>query len=180
MDQARHAHAPILTGGKHERTPRARHRERAGIAGLGRARAGAEEAGRRAARRPRCAIGSSAEILARVPGTEVNGAREPRVPNTTNISFDRVEAESLLIALDLEGHRRVDRLGVLVGHARAVARAAGDGPADAPRAELDPLQPRRRNTDAEIDYLLEKLPRVVEKLRARSPRSADGGESDSG
>src|SRR5207247_8381969 len=42
-------------------------------------------------------------ILRRIPGTAVNGARIPRVPNTTNISFDRVEAESLLIALDLEG-----------------------------------------------------------------------------
>ena len=51
----------------------------------------------------RCAIGSRTAILARVPGTVVNGAREPRVPNTTNISFERVEAESLLIALDLEG-----------------------------------------------------------------------------
>src|SRR6185436_11905512 len=42
-------------------------------------------------------------ILAAVSGTAVNGTREARVPNTTNISFDRVEAESLLIALDLEG-----------------------------------------------------------------------------
>ena len=40
---------------------------------------------------------------AAVSGTAVNGARQPRVPNTTNISFDRVEAESLLIALDLAG-----------------------------------------------------------------------------
>ena len=44
-----------------------------------------------------------ARVLETVTGTAVNGAREPRVPNTTNISFDRVEAESLLIALDLEG-----------------------------------------------------------------------------
>ena len=36
-------------------------------------------------------------------GTAVNGARSPRVPNTTNVSFDRIEAESLLIALDLAG-----------------------------------------------------------------------------
>ena len=44
-----------------------------------------------------------AGILKGVPGTVVNGAPQLRVPNTTNISFDRVEAESLLIALDLEG-----------------------------------------------------------------------------
>ncbi len=38
-----------------------------------------------------------------MPGTAVNGGPGPRVPNTTNISFEGVEAESLLIALDLEG-----------------------------------------------------------------------------
>src|SRR5207247_4943873 len=42
-------------------------------------------------------------ILTRVPGTVVNGEPSARVPNTTNVSFDRIEAESLLIALDLEG-----------------------------------------------------------------------------
>jgi len=42
-------------------------------------------------------------VLQSVPGTAVNGDRELRVPNTTNISFDGIEAESLLIALDLEG-----------------------------------------------------------------------------
>ena len=57
------------------------------------------EAARLAALRDRLERG----VLARVPGTAVNGAREPRVPNTTNISFDGIEAESLLIALDLEG-----------------------------------------------------------------------------
>ncbi len=49
-----------------------------------------------------------AGILDRVAGTVVNGTRDARVPNTTNISFDRIEAESLLIALDLEGRGGVD------------------------------------------------------------------------
>ena len=53
-------------------------------------------------------------MLRSVPGTAVNGERRSRVPNTTNISFDRVEAESLLIALDLEGIA-ARRLGVLSG-----------------------------------------------------------------
>ena len=51
-------------------------------------------------------------VEAAFPGTAVNGGASPRVPNTTNISVDRVEAESLLIALDLEGiagieHQRI-------------------------------------------------------------------------
>ena len=44
-----------------------------------------------------------AAILSAVPRTIVNGAGSPRVPNTTNIAFEGVEAESLLIGLDLEG-----------------------------------------------------------------------------
>ena len=83
-------------------------------------------------------------ILAAVPQTEVNGARDPRVPNTTNISFDRIEAESLLIALDLEG------VAVSTGSACSsgtlepshVLKAMGLPVASG--AELHPLQPGRK------------------------------------
>ena len=93
-----------MTGGKHERSRRGGTENVPGIAGMGvaarlaKAKLGAD-AGRVAALRDRLEAG----ILEAVHGTIVNGARTPRVPNTTNISFDGVEAESLLIALDLEG-----------------------------------------------------------------------------
>ena len=96
--------APLMTGGKHERSRRAGTENVAGIIGMGvaaqLARAKMIEEGTRLA-----ALRDSLEdgVLAAVSGTMINGARAPRVPNTTNISFDRVEAESLLIALDLEG-----------------------------------------------------------------------------
>src|SRR5205085_10260767 len=95
---------PILTGGKHERSRRAGTENVPAIAGMGvaaRLAAGklASEATRLAAMRDRLEEG----ILQRVPGTMINGLRTSRVPNTSNISFDGVEAESLLIALDLEG-----------------------------------------------------------------------------
>src|SRR6266550_2986451 len=94
----------ILTGGKHERSRRAGTENVPAIAGLGvAARLAAKkvttEGPRLAALRNRL----EEAILAQVPGTAINGDREPRVPNTTNISFEAVEAESLLIALDLEG-----------------------------------------------------------------------------
>src|SRR5204862_852167 len=94
----------ILTGGKHERNRRAGTENVPAIGGLGvaaRLAAGklADQQDRVGRLRDRLEEG----ILRSVPGTVVNGARTPRVPNTTNISFDRVEAESLLIALDLEG-----------------------------------------------------------------------------
>ena len=159
--------APILTGGKHERTRRAGTENVPGIAGLGAAAAAAQkkmtaEGARVGILRDRL----EREILERVPGTEVNGAREARVPNTSNISFDRVEAESLLIALDLEG------IAVSTG---AACSSGTLEPSHVLRAMGLPTQRAQNsirfslgtgNTDAEIDYLLEKLPRAGENLRS--------------
>ena len=159
--------APILTGGKHERTRRAGTENVPGIAGLG---AAAEVAQKKlSAEGARVGIlrdRLEREVLERVAGTEVNGARESRVPNTSNISFDRVEAESLLIALDLEG------IAVSTG---AACSSGTLEPSHVLRAMGLPTQRAQNsirfslgagNTDAEIDYLLEKLPRAVEKLRS--------------
>jgi cysteine desulfurase len=96
--------APLLTGGRQERNRRAGTENLPGLVGLGVAAAlasrdQAREAERVGMLRDRLEQG----ILERVPGTAVNGTADARVPNTANISFDRIEAESLLIALDLEG-----------------------------------------------------------------------------
>jgi cysteine desulfurase len=157
---------PILTGGKHERARRAGTENVPAIAGLGAAAqlAGAE-APRKAAHVAALRDRLESEILARVPGTIVNGSRDPRVPNTTNISFDRVEAESLLIALDLEG------IAVSTGAACSsgtlepshVLRAMGLPTHRAQNSIRFSLG--AENTDAEVDYLLEKLPVSVQKLR---------------
>ena len=157
---------PILTGGKHERTRRAGTENVPGIAGLGAAAKLAKQklisdGTRVAALRDRL----EEQILTRIPGTVVNGAREPRVPNTTNISFDRIEAESLLIALDLEG------IAVSTG---AACSSGTLEPSHVLRAMGLPTHRAQNsirfslgagNTDAEIDYLMEKLPKAVEKLR---------------
>ena len=156
----------ILTGGKHERSRRAGTENVAGIAGLGAAATLAmtklhDEAARLGAMRDRL----EAAICAAVPGTAVNGAITPRVPNTTNISFEGIEAESLLIALDLEG------FAVSTGSACSsgtlepshVLRAMGL-PTHRTQNSIR-ISLGARNTDAEIDAFLEKLPRVVEKLR---------------
>ena len=137
--------SPFLSGGKQERNRRAGTENVPGAIGMGVAAGLAmqkmdAEAG---AARPPCAIGWRTGFSSSVPNTDVNGSREARVPNTTNISFDRIEAESLLIALDLEGVAVSTGIGVLIRHARAVARAQGDEPVEPSRAELDPLQPGR-------------------------------------
>jgi len=157
---------PILTGGKHERSRRAGTENVAAIAGMGVAarlamgRVAAEGA-RVGGLRDRLEAG----ILAGVPGTAVNGTPSLRVPNTTNISFDRVEAESLLIALDLEG------IAVSTGSACSsgtlepshVLRAMGL-PAHRTQNSLR-FSLGLFSTEEEVDRVIEVLPRLVEKLR---------------
>ena len=157
---------PILTGGKHERNRRAGTENVPAIAGLGVAaqmaagKLGDQEA-RIGALRDRLEDG----ILHHVPGTVVNGARSPRVPNTTNIGFDRVEAESLLIALDLEG--------VAVSTGSACSSGSLE-PSHVLRAMGLPTHRTQNSlrfslglfsTEQEVDRVVEMLPRLVEKLR---------------
>ncbi len=96
---------PFVTGGRQERNRRAGTENVPAIVGLGVAAelAASKLARRRRAPRRACATDSKRGILRSVAGVERNGAATPRVPNTTNISFERIESESLLIGLDLEG-----------------------------------------------------------------------------
>ena len=158
---------PQMTGGRHERNRRAGTENVPGLAAMGvaaahAAAAQAADAARIGALRDRLEAG----ILARIAGTAVNGVRAPRVPNTTNVSFDRVEAESLLIALDLEG------VAVSTGSACSsgalepshVLRAMG---LSAHRTQNSiRFSLGSGNTEAEVDHVLDLLPRLVDKLRA--------------
>lgn len=158
---------PVLTGGKHERSRRAGTENVAGIVGMGVAATLAaakieEEARRISALRDQLEEG----VLRAVPGTIVNGGRSPRVPNTTNISFDRIEAESLLIALDLEG------VAVSTGSACSsgtlepshVLKAMGF-PAHRTQNSIR-FSLGAANTDADVDRVIAILPGIVEKLRS--------------
>ncbi|MBW8868614.1 MAG: cysteine desulfurase, partial [Acidobacteria bacterium] len=95
--------SPTATGGRHERNRRAGTENVSGIAGLGAAASVARASlAAHAAHVAQLRDRLESSILANVPGTVVNGDAARRLPNTSNISFDGVEAESLLIALDLE------------------------------------------------------------------------------
>lgn len=157
---------PFMTGGRQERNRRAGTENVPGIVGLGTAaelalRKMQDEGTRVAALRDRLEAG----VLSAVRGAERNGASEPRVPNTTNISFDRVESESLLIGLDLEG------IAVSSGSACSsgtlepshVLKAMG-------LPHLRTLSSIRfslgaANTDADVDRVIRVLPPLVDKLR---------------
>jgi cysteine desulfurase len=95
---------PILYGGRHERGMRAGTENVAGAVGLGRAAQWLVEHG--AAERQRVVeLRDQLEhaVLHRIADTHVNGAGSPRTPNTTNIRFDGIDSDALLIALDLRG-----------------------------------------------------------------------------
>jgi cysteine desulfurase len=166
---------PYMTGGKHERNRRAGTENVAGIVGMGVAAQAArakmaEEGVRLSALRDRLEAG----ILRAVPGTAVNGSPDSRVPNTTNISFDRVEAESLLIALDLAG------IAVSTGSACSsgtlepshVLKAMGF-PAHRTQNSIR-FSLGVANSEADIDRVIAVLPGVVDKLRSltRTPVKA--------
>ncbi|MBI1875449.1 MAG: cysteine desulfurase [Acidobacteria bacterium] len=158
--------ASVMTGGKQERNRRAGTENTPGIIGMGvAARLGlskmAAEGARLGALRDRLEDG----IVNRVPRTTTNGARSPRVPNTTNISFDHVEAESLLIALDLEG------VAVSTGSACSsgtlepshVLKAMGFPPHRTQNSLRFSLG--AANTEADVDAVVTLLPPIVDKLR---------------
>ena len=155
-----------MTGGRQERGRRAGTENVPALVGMGVAarivREKLEAASRElAALRDRLEAG----ILTTVPGTHVNGDRDQRVPNTTNISFDGIEAESLLIALDLEG--------VAISTGSACSSGTLE-PSHVLRAMGLP-HPRARNslrfslgpatTGADVDFVVGVLPQLVARLR---------------
>jgi cysteine desulfurase len=108
-------------------------------------------------------------ILAQVDESNVNGGGAPRVPTTSNIYFDHVEGEALVIALDLKG------LSVSTGAACSsgaiepshVLSAMGLSPARA-RGSLR-FSLGKQNTAEDIDLALEIIPQTVAHLRDLSP-----------
>ena len=165
---------PLFFGGTHERQRRAGTENVPGIVGLGRA---AELAGdalrngtmeRVAAMRDRLEQG----ILERVEDCAVNGAGVARVPNTTNLQFDNLEGEALVIALDLKGlavsggsacmsgatepSHVLTAMGLVTNRARASLR----------------FSLTKLNTDTDVDAALELVPAAVSRLRELAPVNA--------
>jgi cysteine desulfurase len=161
---------PYIVGGGQERGRRGGTENVASIVGFGRAAELAmaslpDEHTRARALRDRLEDG----ILAAMPGTSRNGAKEPRLPNTSNLAFEGVEAEGILMLLDQAGicassgsactTGSLDPSHVLTAMGCSVARARSSI-----RFSLGIY-----NTEAEVDYVLKHLPGIIAKLRANSP-----------
>ena len=161
---------PFMLGGHQERGLRAGTENVPYIMGLAKAcelaRVGmAAENARLSALRDRLEAG----ILATCPDVRVNGDREHRTPNTLNVSFEYIEGEAIAY--------RLSDLGICISTGSACASGSLD-PSHVIRAMGVPFTAvhgsvrfslSRYTTDAEIDYVLEKLPGVVIGLRELSP-----------
>ncbi len=162
---------PLFYGGRHERSRRAGTENLPGIVGLGKAaeiaRAGFVDGSvmKMAALRNRL----EQALLERIDQAGVNSAGAPRVPNTTNIHFDCIEGEAMVIALDLKG------LSVSTGAACSsgaiepshVLVAMGLS-ADRARASLR-FSLGKQNTAEDIDFAIDLVPEVLGRLRELSP-----------
>jgi len=161
---------PLILGGHQERGRRAGTENVPYIVGLGVAcnLAGkrlSEENTRVKALRDRLEQG----VLATCPGARVNGDPKSRLPNTTNISFDFIEGEAILLMLDDHGICASTGSACASGslepsHVLRAMNVAGVSVHGSIRFSLSTY-----NTDEDVDAVLTELPKVVKRLRELSP-----------
>ena len=162
---------PLFYGGRHERSRRAGTENLAGIVGLGKAveiaRAGFTDGS--LARMIELRNRLEKAILDEVEQVAVNSGGVTRVPNTTNISFDCIEGEAMVIALDLKGlsistgaacsSGAIEPSHVLTAMGRSADRARGSI-----RFSLG-----KQNTAEDVEFAQRLVPEVVARLRELSP-----------
>ena len=109
------------------------------------------------------------EIKKRIPNYRINGGKALRLPNTTNISFEFVEGESILLLMDQFGICASSGSACTSGSLQPshVLRAMGVPYTMAHGSVRFSLS--TYTTDEEIDFVIEKLPSIIERLREMSP-----------
>jgi cysteine desulfurase len=162
--------SPFILGGHQESGRRAGTENTPGIIGLGRACQLAvdfidDENTRIRALRDKL----ETELLKKCPDSSLNGDRKSRIPNTTNISFEFVEGEAILLMLDKFGICASSGSACTSGSLEPshVMRAMGV-PFTAAHGSIR-FSLSRYNTEKEIDYVIEKLPPIISRLRQLSP-----------
>jgi len=162
---------PLFYGGRHERSRRAGTENVAGIVGLGKAaelaRLGLADG--KVAKIETLRDRLEKTILHNIDLVAVNGGGAARTPNTANLSFDCIEGEAMVIAMDLKG------LSVSTGAACSsgaiepshVLTAMGLSP-DRARGSIR-FSLGKQTTDEDVDFALELVPEVVARLREISP-----------
>jgi cysteine desulfurase len=164
---------PMLFGGAHERERRAGTENVPGAVALGRAASWIlEEGERERVRQGELRDRLEHAVLDRISGTHVNGAGAERTSNTTNIRFDGIDSDALLIALDLRGFAVSSGAACSSGSTEPshVLLAMGLTKREARSSIRFSLG--RSNTPEQVDALVEALAASVAHLRRLAPANA--------
>jgi cysteine desulfurase len=162
---------PLFYGGRHERSRRAGTENVPGIVALGKAAELALQGFERGDTEKMSTLRDRLQqgILAQVEEAGVNGGDAPRVPNTSNIYFDHIDGEAMVIALDLKG------LCISTGSACSAGAIEPSHVLTAMHLKNDRARASLRfslgkqNTAEEIDVALALVPEAVARLRELSP-----------
>jgi cysteine desulfurase len=162
---------PLFHGGRHERSRRAGTENVPGIVGLGKAAELAADGFERGDEKNLCALRDRLQqgILSQIDDAGVNGQDALRTPNTTNIYFDHIDGEPLIIALDLKGLAASSGAACSSGAIEPshVLTAMGLRP-DRARASVR-FSLGKQTTQEDIDFALALVPETVARLRDLSP-----------
>jgi len=162
--------SPMLHGGAQERGKRASTENVAGIVGLGKAiELATENIEEYNAKLMKLRDRAIEEILEKIPYSRLNGDSKSRLPGNVNISFEFIEGESILLMLDMKGICASSGSACTSGSLDPSHVLLAIGlPHEIAHGSLR-LTFGEENTDSDLDYLLETLPPITEKLRAMSP-----------
>jgi len=162
--------SPFLIGGHQESGRRGGTENVASVVGLGKAsELAADYMEEENTRVKQLRNKLESEMLKQIPNTIINGDRENRLPNTTNVSFEYVEGESILLMMD--------ELGICASSGSACTSGSLE-PSHVLRAMGVPFTAAHGsirfslsiyNTEEEIDFIIEKLPPIIKRLREMSP-----------
>lgn len=162
--------APFLMGGHQEAGRRAGTENTAAIIGMGRAAQLVMEFMHDENTRVRALRDKlERELLQRIPNSMVNGDPDNRLPNTTSIAFEYVEGEAILLLMDQHGICASSGSACTSGSLEPshVLRAMGV-PFTAAHGSIR-YSLSIYNTEAEIDFIIDKMPPIIERLRGMSP-----------
>ena len=170
-------YSPFIVGGHQDRGRRGGTENTPAIIGLGKACELAQQnLSRENTRVKKLRDRLETTLLSTIPRSRINGDTEHRLPNTTNISFEFVEGEGILLMLDLYG---------ICASSGSACTSGSLQPSHVLRAMGVPFTMAHGsirfslsiyNTDEDVDKVIERLPPIIERLRSMSPYwNAEGG-----
>jgi cysteine desulfurase len=172
-------YTPFLIGGHQEKGRRGGTENVAAIVGLGKASALAADL----LKTSMAKVGNLRDrleqgLVSRVPNAMINGSTSARLPNTTNISFEYIEGESILLMMN--------ELNICASSGSACTSGSLE-PSHVLRAMGIPFTAAHGsirfslshyNTEEEMDFIIEKMPPIIDRLRQMSPFWNQGKPAD--